>query len=183
VRQPAKPIASHHNQLVRVGAIISRRWTVRRREVQASVRPMLVVMINVHSQGALEVTRTQNEQPIETLGTDRPNESFGDRVRLRCLNRRANETNVGTPKYVVKAAREFAIAIRISRRTGSARSLTVHATCRACCVTHSWSGWAVQPAKCTRRLPTSMKNNTYNRWSRIVSTVKKSTAMRLLACA
>jgi hypothetical protein len=111
VHQPAKPIASHHNQLVRVGAIISRRWTVRRREVQASVRPMLVVMINVHSQGALEVTRTQNEQPIETLGTDRPNESFGDRVRLRRLNRRANDTNAGTPKYVVKAAREFAIAI------------------------------------------------------------------------
>jgi hypothetical protein len=98
VHQPAKPIASHHHQLVRVGSIVIRRWTVRRREVQASVRPMPVVMINVDSQDALKVTRTQNEQPIETLGTDRPNESFRDRVCPRRLNRRANDTNAGAPK-------------------------------------------------------------------------------------
>jgi transposase InsO family protein len=44
------------------------------------------------------------------------------------------------------------------------------------------SGWAVQPAKCTRRVATSMKNSTYNRRNQTVSTVKKSTAMRLFAC-
>src|SRR5213080_2873012 len=36
---------------------------------------------------------------------------------------------------------------RIRYRTGSARSESVHATCRACCVTHSPSGRAVQPAR------------------------------------
>jgi hypothetical protein len=59
----------------------------------------------------LDLAEPLNEQPIETLGTDRPNESFRDRVRLRRLNRRANDTNAGAPKYVVKAPREFAIAI------------------------------------------------------------------------
>ncbi len=83
VHQPAKPIALHHKQIVRVGPIVIRRWTVRRREVQASVRPMPVVMINVDGQETFKVTRTQNEQPIEALGTDRANESFRDCVRLR----------------------------------------------------------------------------------------------------
>jgi hypothetical protein len=111
VNQPAKPIASHHKQSVRVGSIVIHRWTVRRREVQASVRPMPVVMINEDGEDTFKVTRTQNEQPIGALGTDGPNESFRDRIRLRRLNRRANDTNAGAPKYVVKAAREFVIAI------------------------------------------------------------------------
>jgi hypothetical protein len=125
VDQPAKPNALYHRQIIRTGAIVIRRWPVRWRERQASVRPMSVVMINVDGQDALEVTRIQNEQPIETFGTDRPNESFRDRVRLRRLNRRANDTNIGATKYLVKASRKFAIAIRISQRTGSARSPTV----------------------------------------------------------
>jgi len=56
--QPAKPIALHHNQIVRVGSIVTPRWTVRRREVQASVRPMPVVMINVDGQDKFKVART-----------------------------------------------------------------------------------------------------------------------------
>jgi len=46
-----------------------------------------------------------------------------------------------------------------------------------------WDTTAVQPARCTRRLPISMKNSTYNRWNQTVSTVKKSTAITLFACA
>lgn len=183
VHQPAKPIALHYKQIVLVGAIVIRRWTVRRREIQASMRPMAVVMINVDGQDTCKVAGTQNEQPIEALGTDRPNESFCDGVRLRRLNRRANETNAGALEYVVEATREFVIAIPNQPTNRFVALGESQATCRACCVTHSWLGWAVQPAKCTRRLPTSMKNNTYNRWSQMVSTVKKSTAMRLLACA
>src|SRR5262249_43507107 len=46
---------------------------------------------------------------------------------------------------------------RIRNRTGSMRSPIVHATCRACCVTHAASGCAVHPASRTRRLPISIK--------------------------
>lgn len=85
VNQPAKPIASHHKPSVRVGSIVIHRWTVRRREVQASVRPMPVVMINEDGEDTFKVTRTQNEQPIGALGTDGPNESFRDRIeRYEC---------------------------------------------------------------------------------------------------
>jgi hypothetical protein len=44
VYQRAKPIALHHKQIVRVGSIVIREWTVRRREVQAAVRPMPVLL-------------------------------------------------------------------------------------------------------------------------------------------
>ena len=47
---------------------------------------------------------------------------------------------------------------------------------RACRTTHALSGCRVQPARCARRLPTSMKNRTCRRTSHTVSTVKKSTA-------
>src|SRR5262249_16638168 len=59
---------------------------------------------------------------------------------------------------------------------------SAHPTCRDCCATHAASGCAVHPARCTRRLPTSIKNRTYSRRSQTVSTVKKSTAMIVSAC-
>src|SRR5437773_10763469 len=44
------------------------------------------------------------------------------------------------------------------------------------------SDW-VQPARCTRRLPNSMKKSTYSRCRKTVSTVKKSTARIVRRCA
>jgi hypothetical protein len=42
-------------------------------------------------------------------------------------------------------------------------------------MTQALFGFGVQPARCTRRLPSSMKKSTYNRCSHTVSTVKKMT--------
>src|SRR6266516_4807316 len=68
-------------------------------------------------------------------------------------------------------------------KRGADRSLSVQANWRACWVTQPPLGFAVQPARCTRRLESSMKKSTYSRCSRTVSTVKKSTASMLYACA
>jgi len=51
----------------------------------------------------------------------------------------------------------------------------------ACGVTHSPVGWAVIPARWTRRVPCSMTNSTYTRWSDTVSTWKKSVARIVFA--
>jgi hypothetical protein len=51
--------------------------------VQASVSAMSVVMIYEHRDHALKVTRVDDQQPIEPLGTNGPHESFCDAVRLR----------------------------------------------------------------------------------------------------
>jgi hypothetical protein len=71
---------------------------------------------------------------------------------------------------------------RIRNRNRDGCSWSVQANWRACWVTHEPVGFAVQPARSTRRLASSMKNRTYRRRSEIVSTVKKSTASMLAAC-
>ena len=53
---------------------------------------------------------------------------------------------------------------------------------RACWVTQAPFGWAVTPARWTRRVSSSMKNSTYSRRSEMVSTVKKSQATIPAAC-
>ncbi len=72
---------------------------------------MSVVMINEHREGALKVTRVDDQQPVEALGTNGPHESFRDAVRLRRLNRRAHDTDARALKHLIEASREFAIVI------------------------------------------------------------------------
>lgn len=68
----------------------------------------------------------------------------------------------------------------MTKRGGVGRWDSDQASWRACWVTQAVSGFALQPARWTRRLPSSM---TYKRWRRTVSTVKKSAAIVLCACA
>ena len=81
VEQSAESIAANHGQRAPVGLICSGRPPVRRREVQASVSPMPVVMITEHRQHALEVTAIKKQEPVEAFRTNGPDKSFGDPVR------------------------------------------------------------------------------------------------------
>src|SRR5207302_8663441 len=159
---------------------LRRRPTIRRLESQAAVGPTTIVMIDKYSERSHEVPCVQDQQPVQAFRPNRPNEPLRDPIRLRDLNRRTNNARALRLKDDIETARE--LSIMVANRTGSARE-SVHATCRACCVTHSPSGCAVQPARYTRRLAIPMKNSTHNRWSQTVSTAKKSTAMTLFACA
>jgi hypothetical protein len=71
---------------------------------------------------------------------------------------------------------------RIRNLNAAARSPRSRRRLQACWATHGPVGWAVTPAKCTRRLPSSMTNSTYSRRSQTVSTVKKSQARMPAAC-
>ena len=63
------------------------------------------------------------------------------------------------------------------RKRGDApASCSVQARLRACWVTQAAVGWAVQPARWTRRVPTSRKNRACRVLRKSVSTVKKSQA-------
>ena len=72
---------------------------------------MSVVIINEHGEDALKVTRVEDQQPIEALGTNGPHKSFRDPVRLRRLNRCADDTNARALQYLIEAPREFAVVI------------------------------------------------------------------------
>src|SRR5215213_6974868 len=55
--------------------------------------------------------RVQDQEPVQTFGPNRPHEPFRDPIRLRCLNRRPNNTHVLGLEHGVTAACELAIAI------------------------------------------------------------------------
>ena len=46
-------------------------------------RPLVVVVVDVRFEHALEVTFADDEESVEALGSDRADESFGVRVGLR----------------------------------------------------------------------------------------------------
>ena len=91
--------------------------------------------------------------------------------------RRPRERNTSS-----KLRANFASRSRMRNRTCRPRSPSTSRRLRACWVTQAPSGLAVTPARCTRRVSSSMKNSTYSRRSQTVSTVKKSQATIPAAC-
>jgi hypothetical protein len=161
------------------------RWPRRvgRRKVERSVRTVAVV-VDEDAEHAFEMLTVEDKEPVETFRADDTDASLGDRVRLRRTHRRAHDLDPLASEDRVKVAPELAVAIAdqepqrcraLGKRPGE--------LARACWVTQAPLGFAVQPARCTRRLSSSMKKSTYNRCSMTVSTVKKSAASMLCACA
>ena len=126
---------------------------------------------------------------------------MGIGIRSRDTGTRLVEQSVQSPRD--KSAAPFAdrvlgdMQIASDRRGRRARRIPEHLSmanskmlrksairhAQACCATHGAIGFRVQPATCTRRLPSSMKNSTYSRCRHIVSTVKKTAASMLRRCA
>jgi hypothetical protein len=161
----------------------SERWQrrIRRCETEGAVRTVAVVVVDEDTEHTLEVTLVEDQEPVDALRADGADELLSDRIRRRSADRRPDDLYAFALEHGVEVTRERAVAV--ADGAGVDRSLGVQANCRACWMTHSPLGFAVQPARCTRRLPSSMKKSTYSRCSRTVSTVKKSTASMLCACA
>jgi hypothetical protein len=64
---------------------------------------MAIVMINEHRERALGVTRSDHEEPIETFGTDGPNESVRDPYCRWGPDRRTNDANLQPLEHLVEA--------------------------------------------------------------------------------
>src|SRR5436190_16686699 len=62
-----------------------------------------------------------------------------------------------------KAGGNFASRSWMRKRGDAPASCIVQARLRACCVTQAAVGWAVQPARCTRRVPTSKEEEDVQR--------------------
>ena len=57
-------------------------WTWRL-QPQRSVRTVLVVVLHVDTQGPIQVALPDDEQPVQTLGTNCPDPALGVGVRVR----------------------------------------------------------------------------------------------------
>lgn len=89
---------------------------------------MSVVMINEHRQDPFQVTRVEDQHPIEALGTHGSHQSFRDPVRLRCLDRCPHGPNASAVKHVIEAPRECAIAIPNQETNRLGARASVHVT-------------------------------------------------------
>jgi hypothetical protein len=139
VQQTTEPVPPNHRDLLQV-ALICRLPTIWRREIQTPVSAMPVVVIRENGEHPLEVTGVDNEQPVETLGPDRPNESLRNRIRLWRMNGRPPNAHASALEHVIDVGRELSVPIMNQQVNGSGRSATVQAICRACWVNHAPSG-------------------------------------------
>ena len=164
----------------------TRRVTTHRRygraQAETAVRTVLVVVLDIAVQNANNLLAANDQQVVQALSPDGPNPTLGNGVGVGRPNRRADDLGTGRAPDIVERSGELGVRSRIRNRSAAARSSSSTKRLRACCATHRPVGWAVTPAKCTRRLPSSMTNSTYSRRSQTVSTVKKSQARMPVAC-
>jgi hypothetical protein len=122
--------------------------------------PVGVVVVDVDAQDTLELSAAADQEPVEAIAADGADPAFGERVCLRRPKRGADDLDAFTAKDLIERAREFTVAVADQEAGGVARSGSDQASCRACWAVQLPSGFAVQPATCTRRLPSSRKKGT-----------------------
>jgi hypothetical protein len=93
---------------MRHGSAVDHRW---RRELKASVWPLVVVVPHVLVEDPRKLASTQDQQPVQTLGPHRPDPPLGDRVGVWRLDRRGDDLDPVGGEDVVKAARELAVTV------------------------------------------------------------------------
>ena len=116
--------------------------------------PVHVVVVAEDVKDPLKVLLVQNQQPIETFRADSAHESLGDSIGLWCAKRRANDLNPLPSEHVVKWIGEFPISIPNQEAHGL-RALPQVTTTAGPAGRPIVRRFGVQPATCTRRLPSS----------------------------
>jgi hypothetical protein len=132
------------------------RWCQRER----AVWPVGVVVADIDAQDALELPAAGDQEPVEAVAADGADPALGDRVRLRPRNGVRTISTLSLRKTLSKARPNLLSRSWMRNRTGVARSESDHASWRACWVVQHPSGFALQPATCTRRLLSSRKKST-----------------------
>jgi hypothetical protein len=125
--------------------------------------------------------RQSASSPVQALAASAAYPAFRDRVRPGRPDRRLDDPYAGRGEHGTGRCGDLVPRPLIRNFRRSALSPKFISLLRACWVTHSPDGCGVIPAKCTRRVPCSMKNSTYRRFRNTVSTWKKSTARIVLA--
>ncbi len=97
-------------------------WRVagdRNGEAEATVRPLLVVMMHVRAQDAFCVAATDEQEVVETLASYRSHPAFGVRVGPRGPHWGADDRDALGSEDLVEAAYEFGVAITDQEPEGS----------------------------------------------------------------
>ena len=126
----------------------------------SAVRSSGVVVLKVGGQDPLEMTAVPDQHPVQALGSCCPHEPFRISVRPRRPRRDLEYLGAGGGEDGVERAVNLVSRSRIKKRNVLAAPSSSISRLRAAWVTHAPVGWAVTPARRTRRRSNSMKNNT-----------------------
>src|SRR2546425_12384542 len=66
-----------------------------------------IVMVDEHGKDALKMRAVRDQQPVQTLGSNSPDEAFRDRVRCRRSSRRPIHLNTSLRKTASKSFVNF----------------------------------------------------------------------------
>jgi hypothetical protein len=116
----------------------------------------------------------EDQDPVQQFAAQRSDDALADRIRPGRPRRCPDDLDVFTSKTSSKASGYLLSRSRIRNRNVSVPIPRSIARFRACWTTHAPVGLAVTPATCNRRVPCSMKINTYSRRNSTVSTCRKS---------
>ena|SRR5438552_18262862 len=122
--------------------------------------PMAVVVVDVDAENLLKLSPADDQDPVEAVAADGADPALGERVRLRRPERGADDLDAVASEDLVERAAELAVSVVNQEWIGVSRSESDQASWRACWAVQVPLGLAVQPARCTRRLPSSMKKRT-----------------------
>jgi hypothetical protein len=112
-------------------------------------------VLDVDAQDVFEVAAADDQEPVETSRSDRADEPLGVGVCLRRSHRRVDHPDPFAVEHLVERRGDLLSRSWIRKRIRSNRPVKLRL--RACCTTQAPVGFAVQPAKWTRRLSGSMK--------------------------
>jgi hypothetical protein len=136
----------------------------------------VVITVGELAQHPLEMGLVENEEMVEAFFSDGTHPSFSEGICIGSLKGSGENVEAFADKDGIESIRVLAIVVADEESQSGLGIITSHRICLACCVTQARVGLAVTPARCTRRVPISMKKSTYRVWRVIVSTVKKSQA-------
>jgi hypothetical protein len=84
---------------------------VGREEVERAVPPVLVVVAAVDAEHVFEVASAEDQDPVETVGSDGADPAFGEGVRVRRLNRCPDHFDAVGVEDLVERVAELAVSI------------------------------------------------------------------------
>jgi hypothetical protein len=129
-----------------------------RDERERAMRPLRVVVAGLGAEHVLEVAASEDEQPVEALGADGAHEPLREGVGLWRTDRGVDRLNAFAAEHLVEAVAELGVSV-VDQEPCSFEQ-PVKLRLRTCWVTQAPVGLVVQPARWTRRFPSSMKNST-----------------------
>jgi hypothetical protein len=101
-----------------------------RLEVEGAMWPVGVVVLDVDMEDVLELPAAYDQQPVETVAADRANPALREGVRVRRLERRADDLNTLAPEDVINgdtpaSRRIFATVVAATRSPRPPSSPTI----------------------------------------------------------